>query len=181
MFDIGGPVSPVEPDVPSSPIELGGPKEEDPGPRPRPRDDDGSDEELRERAERAEARIVELESAIVMCERARELDGRLRDAGAIDLEIATTMALSIMERASSESDGEPVSVADAVGELKRTKPFLFAGSLPGTIGGGAVGGGSAMSGVSGAGPGDLDRLAERARASGDRRLLMRYLRQRRDG
>lgn len=148
--------------------------EVDERPRPRLEREEREDEidPLLEELERARARIAELERSLADAERARELEARLREAGAVDLETATTMALAILERNERESDGEPVSEADAVGELLRTKPFLFAAPVggPGVVG---------MAGMPSPAIDDAARLAERARETGDRRLLLRYLRVRR--
>ncbi len=147
-------------------------------------------EELLERAEEEdgsalvaelEARVAELESelagareALDASERRGEIERRLTEAEAIDLETArllTEAAVSAME--------EP-DVALAVEDLRRRKPFLFAGDRSG---GARPRSASALSparehGTNGSGEA-LRELADEARSSGDRRALLQYLRQRR--
>lgn len=164
MLEAGGVIEGEGGGLPSSPIRSESNEVES---RPRPRLDREPDED---RLEAALARIEELEQQLALSERGRELEGQLRMAGAVDLETALTMTLSILERSERESDGEPVSVADAVGELRRTKPFLFSAGGPGEAG---------MSPMVASLAEDAGRVAERARETGDRRLLLRYLRLRR--
>ncbi|MEO0511420.1 MAG: hypothetical protein AAF108_00790 [Planctomycetota bacterium] len=135
----------------------------DPPPRPR-----GLEEDLEE----AREQIARLESDLSNLMARRDLEDRLRAAGAVDVEAASILVRALLEREAGSSDGAPLSVESAVEELVRTRPFLFNG------GGDGLGYGSAMAGVTAAAS-DLDRVAERARATGDRRTLLRYLRLRR--
>lgn len=161
---------------------LGGSGEADAGGGP------GLSEELIEkaRADEAEARcavhesrIAELEAqlsaareALDASERRRQIERALGESDTVDLETARLLT----EAAVSQMD-EP-DVVIAVEELRRHKPFLFhAEAAP------AASRGIAMRPAHEPGVADaaLDGLAEEARQSGDRRALLRYLRQRRCG
>jgi len=134
-------------------------------------------DEAEERCEAHESRIAELESelraareAIDASERRREIDRTLGDADTVDLETARLLT----EAAVAQMD-EP-DVAMAVEELRRRKGFLFHVEEPAPTSRGV-----AMRPAPEAPTEreELDGLAERARQTGDRRLLLRYLRQRR--
>ncbi len=140
------------------------------------------DEELRRRAEQAEERVLQLENelaeleqtlsetraALDDAERRHEIDRQLVEADAVDLETAR-----LLTEASVGQMGEG-DVSEAVSELKRTKPFLFKRAARAQA--------SAMSGALECGRCDeLQDAAENARATGDRRTLLRYLRLRRTG
>jgi hypothetical protein len=137
-------------------------------------DEDAGEEEAtwRRRALAAESRLEQVEQelagaheAVDAAERRRETERLLTEHGALDMETA----LLLTEAAVSQMD-EP-DVAGAVEELRRRKPFLFR----------AASTASAMSRVA-EGAGDaLERAAVEARESGDRRLLLRYLRLKRSG
>lgn len=130
----------------------------------------------RNRALGAERRVEELEGQLGECETAlaqaraaldeaelqRRIEQELIDAEALDLETARMLT----EAAVSQMD-EP-DVGSAVAELKRRKPFLF-------------GQGSRASAMSGhvACSSEAEDVAELAKATGDRGLLLRYLRLRR--
>lgn len=126
-------------------------------------------DEWRSRALSAEARAAELAEELAAARSAQEaaelgarIERELRGAEALDLETARMLT----EAALAGAD-EP-DVAGAVAELKRRKPFLFASERPA----------GAMSGH--VRPTDeRQRLAEDARATGDRGALLRYLRARR--
>lgn len=156
------------------------------------------DQRWRKRALDAEERAAELEGALASaqqalntarqdlaaareaidaCERRREMDAALWEAGAADLETArllTELAVSRMEAP---------DVRAAVADLALAKPFLFGRTpaAPGAVGTAA----RALAGASGArlpdGPcaPDMSALAEEAALSGDRAALLRYLRLRR--
>ncbi len=133
-------------------------------------------EEAEERVAGLEARAAELEASLAganemisTVERRGEIDRELTAARAVDLETARLLT----EATISEMD-EP-DVAVAVRELCERKPFLFACRRGGS------GAGSAMSPASEAARGNdgLDAMARRARSSGDRGELLRYLRVRR--
>lgn len=129
--------------------------------------------ELRERALAAERRAEELEERLAGAlaeldamrdaqarrDAALELDSLLSASGVLDLETARLLA----ERAMHESGITP---AEAVRELRRDKAFLFA-RVPTASMGARLGSGA------------LDDLAEQARASGDRRDVLAYLRRKR--
>lgn len=132
-------------------------------------------EEAEERVATLEAQVLELESqlssareTISSVERRGEIDRELTAAKAVDLETARLLT----EAAIGEMD-EP-DVAIAVRDLCQRKPFLFACRS----GGGRRG--TAMSPApSGGAVDELDEIAQRARSSGDRSELLRYLRVRR--
>lgn len=145
------------------------------------------DELWPERAEAAEARAAELEERVAELEarlseaeaeasaareqagaeqRHAEIERRVREAGAVD--VPTAMLLVEIELAGEDAP----DVGGAVRGLRESKPYLFRKS------GGARS--SAMSASAGKASGvDLGSLAERARESGDRTALLRYLRGRR--
>jgi len=125
--------------------------------------------ELEESLEACRSESAELRESLASVEGRREMERALLDEQAVDLE----SALLLTEAAVAEME-EP-DVRAAVAELRRRKPFLFAGGR-----GSAAG---AMSGSAGA-PGserggELAKAAVDARLSGDRRALLRYLRLRR--
>lgn len=146
--------------------------------------------ELEEGLARAKADLDAAHETIDACERRREIDQALWEAGAADLETArllTEIAVSRMETP---------DVRAAVAELAAGKPFLFRRARPGTglrgIAGDALPGAAAPSGGSGGGSGvmsalpreepgalELAAIADEAAATGDRAALLRYLRLRR--
>lgn len=135
--------------------------------------------EAEEKAAALEARVHELEgelasanASIKSVERRGEIDRELTAAKAIDLETARLLT----EAAIGEMDAPDVSIA--VRELCDRKPFLFACKKHGVHLGSS--GGAAM-GPSGVFNGDeeIELMADRARSSGDRSELLRYLRVRR--
>ncbi|MEZ6242774.1 MAG: hypothetical protein R3B57_06995 [Phycisphaerales bacterium] len=139
------------------------------------------DEDDKKKVAELEARVAQLESelaaaheALDASERRREIEQRLGEADAIDVETAR-----LLTEAAVESMDAP-DVALAVEDLRRRKPFLFAG------GNGSVASARSATALSPAGAftGETGRealreLAEDARASGDRRALLQYLRKRR--
>lgn len=120
------------------------------------------------------ARIGELERRLAQAQQElnaaaldRGIESALAGSGVIDIETGRLLVEQTLV-ASPE-----MSVEEAVGAVRRSKPFLFA-----TGGGGFGGAALAMRG--GVGPGDgLATLAEEAVTSGDRADLLRYLRARR--
>lgn len=138
-------------------------------------------EEAERRAAALETRVSDLErelaDAVASCqaaERRRELDRSLIEAGTIDLDAAVLLA----ERELGQMD-EP-AVGTAIESLRRDRPYLFGGAVPRArpAGGGAT---TAPAVGQGGGAKRLGVLADEARESGDRRALLRYLRQRRGG
>ena len=117
------------------------------------------------RLEQAEQELAGAHEAVDAAERRRETERLLAEHGALDLETA----LLLTEAAVAQMD-EP-DVAGAVEELRRRKPFLFSHAS----------GASAMSQASEGVTGEIERAAAEARESGDRRLLLRYLRLKRSG
>lgn len=123
--------------------------------------------EWRHRALSAESRLEQAEEelgaarrAVDVAERRREAERLLLEHGALDLETA----LMLTEATIAQMD-EP-DVTSAVEELRRRKAFLF--TTPSRA--------SAMSGHTEPDDDPLTAAAEQARASGDRRVLLRYLR-----
>ena len=130
--------------------------------------------EAEEKLEACGTRVGELEGelssardALASVERRAEIERALGGSGAVDLETA----VMLVESALSSMD-EP-DVGRAVRELRARKPFLF--------GGGDGGLSSAMGARRETGDDGIGELATRARGSGDRRELLRYLRARRRG
>jgi hypothetical protein len=145
-------------------------------------------EEAEEKAARLEARVQELELEIASAhemtksiERRGEIDRELTAARAIDLETARLLTEATIQ----EMDEPDVSIA--VRDLCDRKPFLFVGRTRN----GGHGDGAHRAGVPGSvgmGPvetrqidDEIDSMAKRARSSGDRSELLRYLRVRRGG
>lgn len=118
-------------------------------------------EELQTKLRDLEAELVRARTGLTESERQRALDAELLNAQVLDLETARLLA----ERAMGE-DADP---AAAVADLKRRKPFLFR-SAPRS---------SSMSAMAGGEDDPARDLAEKARESGDRRALLRYLRSKR--
>jgi len=120
--------------------------------------------ELEGKLAAAERSLGESREALDAAERRREIERELARQGALDIETAallTETAVAGMDKADAKT---------AIGELKRSKPFLFR----------APARASAMSGAVEAESG-LESAAAAARESGDRRALLRYLRMRRGG
>lgn len=116
--------------------------------------------------------LEQTRDALETSERRAKLAALLEAQDVIDAEVGLMLAEAAMKAAPQRTP------AEIVAELRATRPFLFG---PGrSIGAG----GAASPGVMGsvgeeAAGGELAVLAEQARATGDRRLLMRYLERRR--
>jgi len=136
----------------------------------------------RKRAQEAEQRGTELESALeelrealeasrsslLAAERGRGIDEVLVELRAVDMETARAM----LEREVGGGD-DPEGIRKAALALKRGKPFLFRGD-------GTVVRGSSMGGRPKKGRGGVESHARVAAETGDRGALMRYLRARRE-
>jgi len=125
---------------------------------------------LREQVDELQRSIADAREALDNAERRHRIDLSLIEAGAIDLESArllTEIAVAHM--------AEP-DIAEAVADLRRTKPFLFrARPAPGSAG-------ATMSPAPTSTPDpELACAAEDAARTGDRKSLLRYLRARRAG
>ncbi len=139
------------------------------------------DEDGEEKIAALEARVAELEGELAAAheafdagERRQEIERRLRDAETIDIETAR-----LLTEAAVGAMDEP-DVALAIEDLKRRKPYLFgAGGTYGTRARAATA--LSPAGETGGDGGRelLQELAADARASGDRRALLQYLRRRR--
>ena len=162
-----------------------------PGPGEGPIDEGGAiaasrrpaspDDLLRRRAEQAEQRAADLEQQLAHLQ--AQLDDARRDAALADRRceierscaqadaVDTPTVALLTELAVAQMD-EP-DIAAALADLRRTKPFLFrtAPRPPAS---------SAMAPALDPSPAQaLTELADRARATGDRRALLAYLRRRR--
>lgn len=113
-----------------------------------------------------EARVAELESELEAARqeaRLEALERTLADAGVIDRETASMLLSAAL---AENPDANP---NDAVRDLRARKPFLFADASKRPN--------AAM--APGLPPDELGDLAGKARTSGDRAALLRYLRRRR--
>jgi hypothetical protein len=90
----------------------------------------------------------------------------LVQADAVDLETARLLTESAL------AHGDTQDVPKVVAALRQSKPFLFRAKRPPT---------GSMSATAATSPPTLDEAAEHARATGDRRSLLRYLRAKRGG
>jgi len=132
-------------------------------------------QDAEEKVSELEARVLELEGEVASAnesikavERRGEIDRELTAAKTIDLETARLLTEATIE----EMDSPDVSIA--VRELCDRKPFLFAGRQR------ARSVGVSMGATGGTGGDDeLESMAMRAKSSGDRSELLRYLRVRR--
>lgn len=114
---------------------------------------------------RLQQNLDEANAAVEAGEIRRQIERELTESDALDLEaccMLTEAAVSQME--------EP-DVALAVRDLRKRKPFLFQGQSGSAHGATMVPAGAAVD--------ELGEMADRARSSGDRAALLRYLRQRR--
>ncbi len=132
-------------------------------------------EEAQGQVAQLEARVAELEGELAsanelvrVVERRGEIDRELTAAKAIDLETARLLT----EATIAEMDAPDVAVA--VRELCDRKPFLFACKKPSMQQGVSMGPASVRREDD-----ELETMASRARSSGDRSELLRYLRVRR--
>lgn len=130
---------------------------------PRPEGVDGASESLDALAVRlaeAERRAADAMAELERVRLEREIDRELLRAGAVDAEAAR----------SAMGEVAPDGVAAAVAEVRRARPALFARR---------EGVRASAASVTGRGAESIEDLAAAARSSGDRRLLLRYLRRRR--
>ena len=132
-------------------------------------------EEAEAQVEQLQAKVGELETALEQAaetishvERRGEIDRELTSAKAMDLETARMLTEAVI----GEMDEPDVSIA--VRELCDRKPFLFACKRHGQSGGVSMSPAARFGGDE-----ELDGMASRARSSGDRSELLRYLRARR--
>ncbi|MEM7755179.1 MAG: hypothetical protein AAF297_06045 [Planctomycetota bacterium] len=130
---------------------------------------------LQQRIAELEADLAKAEARLSAQSERITLERELTAAGVVDLETGVALAERLLEM------GDEDDPARAVARLRARKPFLFPDG--GTVheGPGAKASrASAMSGdVRGGGLGAIDEMASSARATGDRRELLRYLRARR--
>lgn len=120
-------------------------------------------ESTRSKLDELEHQLHDAQELITSLERRQRIDALLAESDAIDLEAARLLT----ERIVAEMD-EP-DVKAAVEDLRRHKPYLFRRSHAARSSSAAVDGARL----------DADHAAAEARATGDRRDLLRYLRLRR--
>jgi hypothetical protein len=109
--------------------------------------------------------LKQTQEALAGVKRAHEIDMALVGAEAVDMETARLLTESAL------AHGETQDVQKVVADLKQRKPFLFRPRRAPASSMSASGRGVA--------PPTLDEVAERARATGDRRSLLEYLRAKR--
>lgn len=129
----------------------------DPTPSPPP--------DWQQRALAAESKLDELTTTLAQSERRRQIDVELAHAQTIDIEAARLLTEAAL--AQSKSPDIPKAIAD----LKKHKPFLFRPARPPASSMSAAG--KPTSQV------ELTQIADHARATGDKRALLQYLRARR--
>ncbi|HED54225.1 MAG TPA: hypothetical protein ENJ00_08495 [Phycisphaerales bacterium] len=109
--------------------------------------------------------LAQAQSALIEQKQAQELEQQLVEAGAIDVETAKVLAEARLRTGDA-------TIEEVVSELAASKKFLFRSRKKSAAG-------SAVSGSPSAMKTPLEDLADQARQTGDRRALLRYLRQRR--
>lgn len=120
--------------------------------------------ELGDRLGAVEAAAEDLRRMVSESERARQIDRELLIAGVVDLDGARSVVEAQM--------GGGSTVHEAVARLRERRPQLFAPRVRGLRATALPAGAPGVADSAG-------RLAEAARETGDRRLLLRYLRTRR--
>lgn len=125
--------------------------------------------ELRTKFDDARQELDETRRQLDDTERRRRIDQLLVASDAIDLDAARLLTEAAVETM------DDADVDAAVAELRRTKPYLFAGSS----GTSAAGGGTMSPRPRGGDRSQVETAAEAAASSGNRRDLLRYLRMRR--
>lgn len=170
-----GSATPAAEPTPGGPGEPDTHEPDEPGAPPQPADE----AEWRERAAAAEQqalamadRLAAVEAAaedlrrmVGEGERARQIDRELLIAGVVDLDAARTLVEA------HASDG--ATVLEAVSRVRERRPLLFAARGRGGVRA------TSLPVTEREGDGTLGEVAEAARETGDRRLLLRYLRMRR--
>ena len=109
--------------------------------------------------------LAQARAALVEQKQSQELEQQLIEAGAIDIETAKILAEARLRTGES-------TVEEVVSELAASKKFLFRSRKKAAAG-------SAVSGSPSVVKSPLEDLADQARQTGDRRALLKYLRQRR--
>ena len=117
----------------------------------------------RSELEQIESQLTESQQLIASLEKRQKIDALLAESDVIDLEAARLLT----ERVIEEMDEPDVKLA--IDDLRRHKPYLFHRSQQARL----------MSAAVQTTGHELDHVAAEARASGDRRDLLRYLRLRR--
>jgi hypothetical protein len=130
---------------------------------------------LQRRIAELEAELAKAEARLSAQSERITLERELTAAGVVDLETGVALAERLLE------GGDEDDPARAVARLRARKPFLFPdGGTVQEVSSRASSRASAMSGdFAGSTGGGLDEIADTARATGDRRELLRYLRGRR--
>src|SRR4051812_21360442 len=121
--------------------------------------------QLQSKLEEMAATLAQTREALDASELRRLIDTELSRSGTVDIEAAR-----LMTEAAVAQMKEP-DVAKAIADLKKRKPFLFRPARTPS---------SSMSAAPKPAPNDeLAQIAEQARATGDKRALLMYLRARR--
>lgn len=120
--------------------------------------------ELGDRLGAVEAAADDLRRIVGESERARQVDRELLIAGVVDLDGARSLV--------DEQVATGATVLEAVSRVKERRPLLFVARARGIRA-------TVMPAVEGGGVRSVDEVAIAARETGDRRLLLRYLRMRR--
>ena len=121
-----------------------------------------------DRTAQLERELADVRAALAESERMRLMHAALLEARAVDVDAAAALVREALGEAGNAGIGA------AVRDLKRRKPHLFR-AVP------ATGSMAAAIGAPGSGATTADDLAAAARATGDRRTLLDYLRARRVG
>ncbi len=123
--------------------------------------------ELGDRLGAVEAAAEDLRRIVGESERARQVDRELLIAGVVDLDGARGVV--------EEQIAAGATVLEAVSRVKERRPLLFVTRARGIRATGVP----AVEGGRGLGARSVEDVAKAARETGDRRLLLRYLRMRR--
>lgn len=105
----------------------------------------------------------------------RQIESELQRAGATETEATTALLRERVRDATSA--GKDVDLRSLVAEMKKTKAALFGGASRASVA--PPGGATGLPRTERAGLQAAQQAAEEARASGDRRALLRYLKLRR--
>lgn len=122
-----------------------------------------SNDQWQERALAAEKKAGDLETSLAAALRTHQIDVQLMSADAVDLEAARVLLEAALAKPGA------ATIEASVADLKQRKPFLF------RVRRGPTSGMSAAASSTDT----LAEIAEHAKATGDRRALLHYLRSKR--
>lgn len=143
----------------------GGEPGETPAPEPSP-----EPEKLKGELAAAEAALAEARAALETAQRRAAIEREVARSQPIDAEVVVMLC----ETAAKAGDnGKGPDAAAIVADFKKRKPYLFRTPTP------AAPRATAMAAASASPANELERVADEARSTGDRRALLRYLRLRR--